>query len=669
MKSLQAQDSIIQLNRNERQHLPRLRQGLRLEHLKLEPRTFNCLVQGGFQEQPARLSGLRISALFELYGFGEKCLLDLLTALKLFKVEPATPASKAERLQMLDEARRLRDLPAASDIRADDPRLGQLIRSISFSAQTARDVAEQIIKKENTAADAPLIAARLKELREGAEELATLSLEEELRELAIGVRTARQREIAMRRFGWDGTRPRTLAEVGIEFNLTRERVRHIADMVEDALSGKRPYAPVLSRALEFIRANYSSPDGVSSARQNFVPDISDKIARELAKRKLSRRAFSLTSLYSAARLLGHRMEELPSILVNEAIRAGNGHALGANERLIRDSERSIVNLVVKTASRLIIECGATRFSEVVKAINSGAYARKANINTRGRDGGGKVKIDEETVARIIRRQDRFQVLDETEGWFYNRARKRQFLELGVRRVVAVARKITATELRAALCRDRSKGRDTSKFPPPDILLALCRRMLGMGVKKETIFSKVPERDVSKLLSPNERVIYKVMREHGAAMRYWRIVALCGANNLSEGMTSQVLLRTPILTKHNQGIYVLIGAKISKSEMDAVLIDESPQVERVRVYVRHMTKRERENLEELAKSSVPTATDRQLQRRAQLLLASADGLTINELRRRFKCGDRFVSRTIKEFNRDRIKSLQSNASTHTTQFDS
>ena len=51
-------------------------------------------------------------------------------------------------------------------------------------------------------------------------------LHEQLDEV-VSTLTEREQRVIKLRFGWDDGRPRTLEEVGKEFNVTRERIRQI----------------------------------------------------------------------------------------------------------------------------------------------------------------------------------------------------------------------------------------------------------------------------------------------------------------------------------------------------------------------------------------------------------------------------------------------------------
>ncbi len=62
--------------------LPPLPQGLGLDDLQLEVRTFNCLAAAGLGERPQDIGAMTVEAALALKGFWVKCLIDLLTSLE-----------------------------------------------------------------------------------------------------------------------------------------------------------------------------------------------------------------------------------------------------------------------------------------------------------------------------------------------------------------------------------------------------------------------------------------------------------------------------------------------------------------------------------------------------------------------------------------------------------
>lgn len=61
---------------------------MRLKDLELEVRTYKCLQSKGISILPNDLSGLSIADLFEIKSFGIKSLVDLLTAIEPFQIDP-----------------------------------------------------------------------------------------------------------------------------------------------------------------------------------------------------------------------------------------------------------------------------------------------------------------------------------------------------------------------------------------------------------------------------------------------------------------------------------------------------------------------------------------------------------------------------------------------------
>jgi len=164
-----------------RKLFPTLSDNFKFDRETLKNRTFNCLVEADFINNPQKLSNHTIEELLNLPGFGINSLLDLLNAVESYLSSPIeTPTEDFELIEMLvSEAKLLEQMHYADSISADDVRLGQFVRLINPSAQNALDAAETL-DGEHIPHNIEMVINHIRELRNKVEEFSNLKLEDEI---------------------------------------------------------------------------------------------------------------------------------------------------------------------------------------------------------------------------------------------------------------------------------------------------------------------------------------------------------------------------------------------------------------------------------------------------------------------------------------------------------
>lgn len=283
---------VLPLLMNQR-HLPKLPSWVTADDILLEPRTYNCLHRRGWLKNPQGLADLTIRELLLLPSFGKKCLVDLLTSLESFISWPA----HSQPVVQLDgsitiEAKKLLRMKYVELCTDDDPRFGRLVLETGLEAKSVKDLAEKLIGRSSDPSNPQALIRRLIDLQRQLQRASHLTLDSELNEFTAALGDHRDRQMIVERLGWNGNLPKTLETIGKEFNMTRERVRQICSRVE-RLSAKKPFAPVLDRAIQAMRAE--------------VPAKAEKVEKQLVAMRLTRTAFRLESLLQAAEALGRTL--------------------------------------------------------------------------------------------------------------------------------------------------------------------------------------------------------------------------------------------------------------------------------------------------------------------------------------------------------------------------
>jgi hypothetical protein len=101
---------------------------------------------------------------------------------------------------------------------------------------------------------------------------------------------ARNAEIAISYFGLRDGKSLTLQAVGEKLSITRERIRQICAKIESRLSGKRPFAPRLLRAIEILKDN--------------APASRGSLEKALVDQHVILSTFRLEGIFRAAELFG-----------------------------------------------------------------------------------------------------------------------------------------------------------------------------------------------------------------------------------------------------------------------------------------------------------------------------------------------------------------------------
>jgi hypothetical protein len=504
---------------------------LRLEDLEIKTRTYNCLARAGYAGNLQRLAEATVGDVFAITGFGAASLVDLAAALETHtapsRVDDQYPADEGLRAweRFWREARKLAKMKHARVIRADDPRLRQLVRRVSGYLRhplgprkdrgvTVRDLAERLLTDENESVDLGALADAIRELAGEIRRLSCLTLEKELDSFLSWV-SVRDRAIVSRRLGWDGQGGCTLQEAGNAFQMTKERVRQLEQraLANIKRKGVRPFAPAVDRALGLV----------CKAAPALDSDLADLLVRD----GVAKERFSVDGLVRAARLL-HR--EVPFAI----------QRLGTERMAVPARWASLPPTIRRIARRIIEQWGVGTVEDLSAHV----------VEATGLD------ADHSFLLAVLRAMRGFGWLDEEGGWFWLSTVPRNRLLTQIRKVMSVAPMIHVSELRSGVSRPhRMKGYS----PPRRVLLELCSRLPGITVDGDEVIAAPPTDRAEVLGAGTEWEMARILEESGPLLTGRQFEALAVAAGINRSTFGAYLTYSPIIAKYAPGVYGLRGA--------------------------------------------------------------------------------------------------------------
>ena len=503
-------------------HLPQPPENMRLEDLRLENRTHNCLLRDGYGQSPQDLGKLTIGELLSTRAFGSKCLVDLLSSLETRVGRDGTLNE-----DLTAEAKALGDIPQAAKLQFTDPRLGRLLRAIDTESNSVPELVQRLLKRRVDPPDPVHLCRQIRELCETIGRLSELPLEEELIQIFAPSSSERDRQIVAEYYGWDGEGGHTLEELGTRYGLSRERIRQVCVRAIKRNRDTVVFAPVLDRAMQFLSERF--PIGL------------DRLQADFEAKEISTKRLTVEAVQQAAGFLGRDMNfEIIDV--------------GRSRLAVLPKHTEIPRMISHAAKQAVTNYGAARISEVLDELT-------AKLDKR---------IDPALVRETLQTRDDFCWLDERRNWFRLDVLPQYGLPNMVEKVLSVAEQIDVSKLRTAMGRYRRNGR---KLPPPKILLEFCRQMPKIRIEGNTVVSD-PLRDWRKTLAGVERKMVQVLKEHGPIMERTAFEDHCIALGMNRFSFNAIVMCSPVVEQFGRSIYGLVGSKADKKRIAELLTERA-----------------------------------------------------------------------------------------------
>lgn len=430
--------------------------------------------------------------------------------------------------ELTTAARRLAALPAAGQVRPEDPRFGRLMHAVDADAQTAVALAERLLARTQDPADATSIAGQVRQLCERIECMPRLTIEEELIQIFASTPNERNAEILIGYYGWKDGKQHTLTEIGDRFGITRERIRQVcAKLTRKPRGLSTILAPAMDRALAFVHSRLPGPAATIEA--------------ELQERGWTAIGIPLENVATGAKLLG-RTADFRVVEVDPERPDGPRLA-------VRSNQVNSVLAIVDTAKKDVYFHGLATIEDIERAA-----AAKFPAGA-GRD----------LVAETLQLVQGFCWLDRKSGWFRIQGIGKHGLPKTIDKVLSVAEEVTVGQLRTAMSRNRRLWKEP---PPESVLLEFCRDLEGVRVEGNRIVAD-PPRDWRECLTGVELELVQVLKAHGPVMERGEMEDICVSAGMNRFSFHAFVSWSPVIVQLGHSVYGLLGTEVPKRKIDAL----------------------------------------------------------------------------------------------------
>lgn len=332
---------------------------------------------------------------------------------------------------------------------------------------------------------------------------------------------------------------RTLAEVGVEFGVTRERIRQVCEAFEEALSDAEIATPALDRVL--LAAARVAPSTVDELDEQF--------------RRFIGEGAGIEALVAWAKLLNR--DTLP--VECEQVRTRVRGKLVEVTMVQAPNAPSWVEALIRHVSRDISMFGCTNVLRV-----AGRLALKESVAP-----------GQEAIETALEAAAGFRWLSKQTGWFTLGDTSNCSVATRVRKIVAVAQESVGTdEIAGALASDdmlmyRESVSLGLATPPVHVLRELFLCWPWLQVVQKGRFTASPAFDPSGVLSDVEQTIVNVITQHdGIACRFELKEVVIGQLGLTDVLLAVTLGSSPIIERVEHGLYRLRGRRVGDGALGA-----------------------------------------------------------------------------------------------------
>jgi len=351
-----------------------------------------------------------------------------------------------------------------------------------------------------------------------------VTIEDEMKYLASAAKSARDKQMVMKYYGWDGDVPLTLREVADKFNMTHERVRQICSKVEEKWKKRKPSLCILNKILEFINDN--------------LPARASEIESSIVGHGFANQIVRIAGLKRVASMAGQTVPFQITTIGNDKI-------------VYQKNTARALKLIIHHTKKSISRWGVTTIEDIIFQTNKES----------------RQSIDSKSVTFILTLLGDFSWLDKESGWFWLTSTPRNTLITQIRKILSVNDQIDISDLRAGISRFHRMG---GFSPPRRVLLELCKQLCWCKINGNMI-SACPALNASEVLEKNstESIFFSILKNHGSVMLREDLEQACIQKGMNRATFYMYLGYSPIISKYAPGVYGLRGSQVLLSDIESI----------------------------------------------------------------------------------------------------
>ncbi|MGE3301665.1 MAG: DNA-directed RNA polymerase subunit alpha C-terminal domain-containing protein [Hyphomonadaceae bacterium] len=345
------------------------------------------------------------------------------------------------------------------------------------------------------------------------------NLEQELRDFAGLIAQGRNLDIVTKLWGFGGQGRRTLESLGEEYEMTRERVRQIAQKVERRLRRYNVDTPWLARAVDVVA--------------ELSPALPQELARQLRARGVAQSDFDVAALGFACELVGRRFPFTT-------------RQYGRTELVVRVKDDDKIAEFYRAARKLTASQGCANFEAVCDDLSIEAPDR-TRIET--------------CVASLD-----CVWLDRQRGWFMATGTARNRLVNLASKVFWVAPEVSVSEMRKAVAKEPRLA-----SVPPIAVIARFLEATGIAHVKGDIATLKLGVDVSEAIGAGgvEETLIRALREEGPVLGWDKFQDASMARGVNPTSFGIYASKSPVIARLARGVYAPVGEPVPPGVVEEI----------------------------------------------------------------------------------------------------
>lgn len=336
----------------------------------------------------------------------------------------------------------------------------------------------------------------------------------------------RWKEILLLRYGWSGDPPLTLQDVGIRFDITRERVRQIQEAFEERYSA-RVVLPSLDSALHYLFS--------------VAPISAAAASKALTDHGITSSPFDVGGIIEAARVW--QRQPLISLNIVDDVRM-----------VLPFGSRRLAETILAQGRRLAAGYGAVSPQMIQERLNC-TWPLSTPVLQR-------------IIHNVLAASPLFVLNGDNHTWVYTEtADSRNRLRNSLVKMFCIADSLSLSSIHDGLTHAYRQHSLVNNLPSIEALPGIIATLEGFMLNGNYVRATQTFLAEEHLTEPELSVFKFFVREGGHLMTREQIIQSCAADGVPENTASCYISWSPILEQYCTGLWMLRGRPPSAIEVE------------------------------------------------------------------------------------------------------